>query len=50
MLIEDAKKGKKGSPIPMKGVHLPTTKPSKKPSVKVPVTIKKTVTATNKNM
>ena len=46
MLTEDAKKGKKGSPIPMKGVHLPT----KKKSVKVPVTTKPTVTSTNKNM
>lgn len=39
---------KKGSPIPMKGVHLPKTK--KKPSVKVPMTTKPTSTATNKNM
>lgn len=41
-------KKSKGSPVPMKGVHLPKTK-SKKPT-KVPMTTKQTVTATNKNM
>lgn len=52
--MEDAKtsKGMKNSPMPMKAMKGIKARqvPAKPKSTKVPVTTKKTVTATNKNM